>query len=509
MPRNQVWTVDLEDELATQALALQIASLVGADDLVTLSGDLGAGKSTFARALIRTLVGDPQLDVPSPTFTLMQIYDSPQFPIVHADLYRVERSAELAELGWDEASEGALVLVEWAERAGSALADDRLDITFHMDATRGDDFRRASLSGKGLFQARLARAMAINALLNASGWQESERRFMLGDASTRAYERLTRPDGICGILMISPPRPDGPPVKFGKPYSAIAHLAEDIRPFIAMAEALRAQGYSAPDIFASDIKGGLAILEDFGTQTVIDDNGPIPERYAEAIAVLADLHSRALPATIPVDATETYTIPPYDLDALGIEVELLVEWYAPHIAQMQVSSGAKMSYATLWRDRLAGVVAAPTTWSLRDYHSPNLIWLPDRHGLNRVGLIDFQDCVLGPPAYDVVSLLHDARVTVPDDLELRLLGHYAKLRRSSDPAFDMAAFIEAYSIMGAQRASKILGIFARLDKRDGKPHYLAHIPRVQHYLRKAMSHVALADLHAWYETYLPGLLSRD
>jgi aminoglycoside/choline kinase family phosphotransferase len=123
----------------------------------------------------------------------------------------------------------------------------------------------------------------------------------------------------------------------------------------------------------------------------------------------------------------------------------------------------------------------------------------------RVGLIDFQDAVLGPPAYDVASLLQDARVTVTADLELKLIGFYARERKAADPAFDVSAFARAYAIMGAQRATKILGIFARLDRRDGKPHYLKHLPRIEAYLARNLAHPALAKLRAWYETYLPRL----
>ena len=129
--------------------------------------------------------------------------------------------------------------------------------------------------------------------------------------------------------------------------------------------------------------------------------------------------------------------------------------------------------------------------------------------MRRVGIIDFQDCVLGHPAYDMASLGQDARVDVPDDLELKLLAHYAKLRREADATFDMAAFAKAYSILGAQRATKILGIFARLNLRDEKPQYLMHLPRVEGYLRKSLRHPALADVRAWHESNLPGLFHEN
>ena len=497
-----VWRIEAHDEEHTREVALQVAKLVQAGDLVTLSGDLGVGKTAFARALIRALTEEPDLEVPSPTFTLMQVYDGPDFPIVHADLYRIGNPSELTELGWDEATESALVLVEWAERAGGALPAERLDVRLSIPA-EGGDRRVIELSGFGAFATRISRAKGVTDILRAAGWQDAKREFMLGDASTRAYERLIKPDGARAILMISPPRPDGPPVRYGKPYSAIAKLAENIRPFVAIDSALRAEGLSAPEIYAADLTGGFAVLEDLGPEGVVDESGPIRERYAEAAAALAEIHARPRADTVAMDDGSIYRIPPYDLDALLIEIELLVDWYAPHIAGAQLSSGQRATFVNLWRQIAVEIVNGPSTWTLRDYHSPNLIWLAERAGVKRVGVIDFQDCVMGHPAYDVVSLLQDARVTVPDELELRLLGHYAQLRRSGAADFDMAAFARAYAILGAQRATKILGIFARLDKRDRKPQYLAHLPRVTRYLRKNLAHPALAALREWHVANLP------
>jgi aminoglycoside/choline kinase family phosphotransferase len=139
---------------------------------------------------------------------------------------------------------------------------------------------------------------------------------------------------------------------------------------------------------------------------------------------------------------------------------------------------------------------------LRDYHSPNLHWLPQREGFARVGLIDFQDAVIGPPAYDLASLLQDARVDVPDDLEMRLAALYVRRRAAADPGFDAERFAAAYAVMGAQRATKILGLFARLDKRDGKPQYLSHLPRIERCLAKNLAHPLLAPLALWYQKHL-------
>lgn len=502
------WTVRLGDQSATAFLARELAPIMQPGDLVTFSGDLGAGKTTFVRALVRELAGDPDLEVPSPTFTLMQSYATPRFTVVHADLYRIGGADELAELGWEEASEDSLVLVEWPERAGFLLTTERLDIALSLDLAAGDEARVAVLTGLGAWAGRIGRASATHELLAHSGWIHAHREHLQGDASTRAYERLTLGDQTA-ILMIAPRRPDGPPVRMGKPYSAIAKLAESVHPFVAMADGLRREGFSAPEILASDLDAGLLLIEDLGAGTVTDEHGPIPERYAEAAGVLAALHGRELPAVLPVEHDGEYALPPYDLDAYLIEAELILDWYVPHILGAEVSGSVRSAFVHLWRAALAPLIEASNTWTLRDYHSPNLIWLPERQGLARVGLLDFQDAVMGHPAYDCVSLMQDARVDVSEELELRLLGHYARSRKAADPSFDMGDFAMAYAVLGAQRATKILGIFARLDRRDGKPQYLKHLPRIERYIRRDLSHPVLSDLKNWYETNLPSLFATD
>jgi tRNA threonylcarbamoyl adenosine modification protein YjeE len=498
------WVVDLPDIQSTERFAAMIAAELGPDTLLTLTGDLGSGKTTFARALIRKLTGNPDLEVPSPTFTLMQVYDGPRFPIVHCDLYRIASPEDLAELGWDEASTGALVLVEWADRAGDALQSDRMDIGFILEPEEGPEHRVAVVTGFGAWAQRVSIMKAIEKLLTQTGWAEAKREFMLGDASVRAYERLRRGDETA-ILMISPPRPDGPPVRYGKPYSAIARLAEDVKPFVALAKGLRAEGYSAPEIRGMDLRTGLLLTEDLGAETVLVDGKPDPDRYLAAVEVLADLHGRSLSDRLPVAEGIEHRIPPYDLDALLIEVELMLDWYLPHMGKVALSASARGQFVTAWKTVLIEIVMAPRTWVLRDYHSPNLMWLPDRQGLKRIGIIDFQDAVMGHPAYDVASLAQDARVDLPEGLELKLVGHYARLRKAADPGFDMPGFARNYSIMGAQRGTKILGIFARLDRRDGKPGYLKHLPRIEAYVRTSLTHPALAELRAWYRANVPGL----
>ncbi len=502
----KVWRLEAADEAATLALAAAQAAWLEPGDYLALTGDLGAGKTVFARGLIRALAEDPTLETPSPTFTLMQVYEAARGSVVHADFYRLRAAVELINIGWDEAIEGAIAIVEWAERFPEILPANRVEVAIRFDASRGADFRVVEMRGFGATAKRLSRALGVGALLRRAGWAEAKREFLVGDASIRAYERLTKADGSTAILMIAPPRPDGPIVRYGKPYAAIAKLSPDIRAFLAMAEGLRSLGYSAPRIFASSIEEGLALLEDFGSDTIAEDHLPNPARYTDAAALIADLHERDLPETLAI-GDETYRLPIYDIEAMLIEVELAIDWFAPAVARVTVPSGARMQFLAIWRDILAPILAEPTTWTLRDYHSPNLHWLASRDGLGRVGLIDFQDAVLGPPSYDLASLLQDARVDVPNDLEMRLAALYVRRRAAASASFDAGAFAAAYAGMGAQRATKILGIFARLDKRDGKPQYLQHLPRIRRYLGKNLAHPSLAPLARWYETHLPAALA--
>jgi tRNA threonylcarbamoyl adenosine modification protein YjeE len=499
------WHIRLPDEAATLDFGRFLAGELKVGDLVTLSGGLGAGKTTLARVVVQALAGDEGLEVPSPTFTLLQTYDSLRGPVAHADFYRIGGPGELMELGFEEIAERSITLVEWPERAAGALASSRLDIALDLDPRMGPDARVALITPTGDFGARVARAMSLRRLLERAGWADATRAFMMGDASTRAYERLTKPGGETAVLMISPPRPDGPPIRRGKSYSVIAKLAESIHAFVAMDRGLRALGLSAPRIYGEELEAGLLLLEDLGGEGVVDENGPIPERYAEAVTLLARLHATTLPNVLPVAEDREHVVPPYDLEAMLIEVDLLLDWYAPHIARAEIPTSVRMEFTSLWTATIQEGLAGPSTWTLRDYHSPNLLWLPRREGLARVGVIDFQDAVLGPPAYDVVSLLQDARVDVSAELELRLLGHYAKARKSLDPDFDVGAFAGAYAIMGAQRATKILGIFARLDRRDRKPQYLRHLPRIEAYLTRNLRHPALTALKVWYDLHMPKL----
>jgi tRNA threonylcarbamoyl adenosine modification protein YjeE len=500
---STAFSVALANETATAHLMADLAILVGPGDTITLSGDLGAGKTSAARAMIRYLADDDTLEVPSPTFTLAQGYDLAAFPLLHADLYRIGDRGELEEIGLSPLPDGVVALIEWPERADGALPADRIDIAFHHRPALGSNARAAEITGHGKGIELVERLKRLRQFLHAMGFIDAKRKRMPGDASTRSYARLVQ-DETSFILMNSPKRPDGPAIYDGKSYSAAVHLAEDVRPFVAIDAGLRSRGFSAPEIFHRDLDGGFLITEDFGIVPFVEGDPPAPiaERYEAAVDMLAELHREGLPETLPLSSSLDYAIPVYDVEAWLVEISLMLEWYLPDRGA-PASDTLRAEFLSVWRDILQQPAAAPRTWVIRDFHSPNLIWLGEREGTRRVGIIDFQDAVLGPAAYDVVSLLQDTRVDVPELVELSLFSRYIKARRAADTAFDAAGFATLYAIMSAQRNTRLLGTFARLNRRDGKPQYLKHQPRIWTYLNRSLAHPALAPLQAWYAANVP------
>src|ERR1700704_2603845 len=295
------FSLALVNETATAHLMADLALLIGPGDVITLTGDLGAGKTAAARAMIRYLAADDELEVPSPTFTLAQTYDLASFPVLHADLYRINDVAELEEIGLSPLPEGTLVLIEWPERAAGALPEDRIDIAFSHRPALGSTARAAEITGYGKAAAQVSRLRTLRQFLGDAGYADARRLRMPGDASTRSYARLIRDDGTF-ILMNSPRRPDGPAVYDGKSYSAAVHLAEDVKPFVAIANGLREHGFSAPVIHHADLDAGFLVTEDFGSAGFIEGDPPRPiaDRYEAATDMLAALHREILPEILPL-----------------------------------------------------------------------------------------------------------------------------------------------------------------------------------------------------------------
>lgn len=487
--------VHLADDAATALFGEDLLLALQIGDCVALEGDLGAGKSTLSRAFIRALAGDPDLEVPSPTFTLVQNYDL-SIPVAHFDLYRLSDPSELDELGLEEALADGICLVEWPGKAGRGLPRTRIEIEFQFASDGG---RNLSIRGPEARLARLRRVDEIRRFLKKNGYGDAHRRHLTGDASNRAYEHVYPADGSARlVLMDAPKRPNGPPIRDGKPYSQLVHLAEDVLPFVAIGQALRERSFAAPEVLAQDLDAGLLLLEDLGEDGVLDAQGkPIADRYRASAACLAAIHDRPFDREIVIAGEHKHVIPDFDRAAMKFEVELLLDWHLPWKRGGQPATTAeRSSYLAIWDQLIDELADADISIVMRDFHSPNIIWRDDREGHGRVGLIDFQDAMIGPSAYDLVSLVQDARVTIERPLMDLLMADYLSAR-ARKPDFNEAAFLKSWAIMSAQRACKLNGLWVRLKERDGKPGYMRHLPRTLSHLNVAFEHPVLAPLRNW------------
>ena len=485
-------------EAATRRLAEDLAVLLRTGDCILLSGDLGAGKSTLSRALLRALSGDPDLEVPSPTFTLVQTYSLDRMEVAHFDLYRLEEPEEVEELGLADCLEVGAALIEWPEMAADFLPEDALWIQLRETDTEGEREARFWSQNPG-WQKRVSRSFMLRRFLNENGFENAERHHIAGDASIRNFERVTG-NGKTVILMDWPELSGAMGTPEALAYNQLVHRAPDCRAFVAVAGELHKRGFGAAQVLVSDAASGMLLLEDLGSIGIVDDKGPIAERYHAAMRVLAAMHEKAFPRDVRLPDGGVYHVPDYSLEALLTEAELYVEWFAPDRLKRDLDQNERSAFRELWTAAIKEAERAEIGWVLRDVHSPNILWLEGREGDDRIGLIDLQDTVIGPVAYDVASLALDARVDISPQLESDLLATYLSARQSADPAFDRVRFEAAYAIMACQRITKILGIFVRLAKRDQKPGYMKHAPRLIGYMERVLRHPALAGLKVWFET---------
>lgn len=310
------------------------------------------------------------------------------------------------------------------------------------------------------------RASLARAFVARAGWSDAVARPLAGDASARSYQRLTRPSGETAILMDAPPR-----------------LTEPVADFARIARHLRGLGLSAPEVMASDEEHGFLLLEDLGdglyARLLERDPSREEEFYAAATDVLAHIQAAPPAPDLPV----------YDVPMLAEYVAVLAESYAG------CDPGPLVAAMRLALDRL---VPETNAMILRDYHAENLLWLPDRGGLARVGLLDFQLAMLCHPAYDLVSLLQDARRDVSPALEARMIARFTAATR-----VEPGSFAAAYAALGAQRNLRIVGLFARLARDHGKTRYIAMIPRVWALAQRCLAHPELSDLAETVTKFIP------
>ena len=304
----------------------------------------------------------------------------------------------------------------------------------------------------------------ITPFLAQSGWSDAALDAVPGDASFRRYFRLKKAEGQRAILMHAPP-----------PH-------EDPQPFLDITDYLRTNDFRAPEIYAADAGQGLILLEDFGDRRMREHLDEHPgDEYA--------IYRTAIDTLVRLETAPVADIAPYDNAVYLRETGLLAEWYLP---AMSLSADAA-EYDAMWAEALAPLTDAPAVTVLRDYHAENIMLLDD----DAQGLIDYQDALIGHPAYDLVSILQDARRDVSPQLEAAMLQHYAS---TAKPDYDLALH---YALLGAQRNTKVIGIFTRLWKRDGKQRYLDFLPRMWGLLERDLAHPGLAPLKAWFDATIP------
>ncbi len=313
-----------------------------------------------------------------------------------------------------------------------------------------------------------------------TGWAGAHEALLAGDASFRKYFRLTRGRGTVVVMDAPPPQ-------------------EDVRPFVRIGRHLHALGLSAPVILAEDAASGFLLLEDLGDDTyahVLEAGGDEVALYERATDVLVALHQAPDHGMLP-------GLGAYSGEALIDAAMLLPEWYLPEASGREVTTEELESYRAAWRGSLARLPAGDDGLLLRDYHKDNLLWLPDRPGVRACGLLDFQDAQRGHPSYDLVSLVEDARRDVSPRAYAHCLARYL-----DGTGLDARDFHTGFALMAAQRHARVIGLFVRLWRRDGKPVYLPHLPRVWRLFERALRHEALAPLRRWVDRLLPPELRR-
>lgn len=443
----------LPDPQATDKLAGDLAPYLMPGDVIALTGYLGAGKSHFARALVRAL-GSRQKHLPSPTFTLLQTYDDTRMPVAHTDFYRLGDPSEAEELNLDPFIEHGLTVIEWADNAPHMCPARTLWVRLEDEGGgRSITFKSEDDSWEkrfGFFTPDLQRPVTDKGrhdfVQRTTGKKGQVITPVSADASFRSYWRVRMGDSA--QILMDAPAP-----------------MEDLERFVRVDKFLEANGVRVPHVYEADLESGYALIEDFGNSTVFDavESGADPmKHYEAAVDILAHI-AQSEKAAVPRQEKENW------LD----EACHFTDWFLPYATGHATHTADRRQFRELIWGLMAQMPELPQTTMLKDYHCQNLMVLPDGAGVESLGVLDFQDARIGPVSYDLASLLYDVRYKVPSHFHSILT---ARMAGSMPGHVTPEALSQGVKMVAIQNLLRIAGVFTRLARRDGKTQYLDYMP---------------------------------
>ena len=464
-------------------LARSISKILVKGDVVALIGEIGSGKTTFSKRLINELTSIQVNEISSPTFNLYSIYNKNGVQVNHYDFYRVEDSEDLSEIDLAESYESGITIIEWADKYINVLKNDYIEV--HIREKRYH--REYQVIGRGNFIQRIKNANSLEYFLEQTNlkinWQEN----IQGDASKRKYNRLYTEDTTLILMDSSQEKKTANPTK----------LSTSINDYIHICKYLEKINIRVPKLFYTDTENEYLIEEDFGDlqySRIVSERNFI-ELYQPAINTLLHITEIDHPHDLEV-GDMTYKIPEYDDMTYLNEIEIFIKFYWPYKKGVICSQSTQNEFMDIFSE-LLGKLTSDKSLVLRDFHSPNLMFLDTEKNHRKCGVIDFQDALIGHPIYDLVSLSQDARVTITEEQENFLIEQYKDGVNYNNYNFDKSTIMDQYCILGVQRSLKILGIFARLSIIDNRNDYIIHMPRVIHYIRRNIKNSNLSDLSNW------------
>mgnify|MGYP001272369135 FL=1 len=466
-----------------EKLAKELVPLLNEGGVMTLNGQIGAGKTTLAKLIIQELTQTPLEDIVSPTFNLYHTYNKDNLEIAHYDFYRIESEIELLEIDLNESLTDKICIIEWADKFRDLLPKDRIEI--FIKCKKNERVYRINPLGK--FREVVSDRAKIENYLGGLDINFTELQRLPGDASKRNYYRVMSPDNT--MILMDATQESNIKSKTG--------LSNGIDDFIKIQKYLDSIDVRVPKLIVRNRTDNILLEEDLGEYSYADmlTKENYQKLYNPAIKTLIHISNINHPKNISTDSNPHY-LKEFDLDIYLNEAEIFIDYYWPFIHGKQCNADKKQEFTHVMGEVYSNLTDDKTLM-LRDFHSPNLLFLENEDGFRKCAVIDFQDALFGHPLYDLVSLTNDARTTIDEHQEKYLIDLYKKDFPFNNFQFDSLSFIEQYHILGVQRSIKILGIFARLAILETNQNYLVHMPRVICYIKRIMQSGSIQTLACW------------